>query len=136
MIRLFTKNLPYEISRPLFFEYTDKERDINKIIQESKKQIDRDQYDMLKIVLAMSIFNNQVLSLLDNASSFTNYVQKWGASSLKISDYILDNQEYTKIKKAVSHFGHIMKKLSLETKNFDLSNLNEFIKVNIKWMDS
>ena len=46
MIRLFTKNLPFEISRPLFFEYTDKERDIKRIIKEYRRQIDQDQYDM------------------------------------------------------------------------------------------
>lgn len=135
MIRLFTKKLPYEISRPLFFEYRDKERDIKRILRESQRKIDQDQYDMLMIVLAMSVFSNQVLSPLENASSFTKYIQEMGVSALRIRDYVLDNQENTKIKKALYHFGHIMTKFKLEMKNFDLSNLEEFIDVNIKWME-
>ena len=89
---------------------------------------------MLMIVLAMSIFINQVLSPLENASSFTNYIRERGVSALKIRDYVLDQKEYIKIKKALYHFDHIMKKFKLKMKNFDLSNLKEFIDVNIKWM--
>ena len=135
MIRLFTKKLPYEISRPLFFEYTDKEREIKQIIKGYRRQIDQDQYEMLMIVLAMSIFSNQVLSPLENASSFTNYIQERGVSALRIRDYVLDQIEYKKIMKVLYHFAHIMTKFKVEMKNFDLSNIKEFIDVNIKWMD-
>jgi len=118
----------------MFFEYSDKERDIRRVIKDYHIKIDQEKHEMLMIVLAMSVFYNQILSPLANATSFSDYIQERGVTALKISGYVLDTQEYKKIKKALYHFNYIMQDYNLEIQNFDLSNIKAFIDLNVKWM--
>jgi len=118
----------------MYFEYIDKERNIKRILRETNRHLDNDQYEMLSIILAMGIFSKHILSPIADASNFTKYLQDNDVTALKIRDYILDNKEYIKIRKAVAHFGHIMKKYKIEDENLDLSDLRKFIRLNFVWM--
>ena len=122
------------MSRPLYFEYLDKERDVKRIIRDGVGGLGKEKYEVLMIILALAIFNKQVISPLMSAASFANYLQDRNINAIKIRDYVLDSKENKKIINAVYHFGHLLEKFKLNSDNLDLANLRQFTKANIDWM--
>jgi hypothetical protein len=136
MISLFTKRLPRDLSRGLYFEYQKFSRDLKFLLGQKFTQVSDYQFELLKILLAMGVFYNYVLMQLDGAYTFLNQMKDYNVGSVIIGSYKLDNAEKKRIGKALSHFKHILRKFNIELDIFEFSDTETFLNKSLKWLEN
>ena len=136
MIGLFTKWLPRELSRGLYFEYQKFSKDLKFLLDQKFDQVSDYQFELLEIPLAMGVFYNYVLMQLDGANTFFNEMEKYNIRSVIIGSYELDNEENMMIGKALSHFKHILRKFNIDLDVLEFSDAKTFYNKSLKWLEN
>lgn len=140
MIKLFCKNLPSNISRQLYFEYKNLEKELIFLLSTYKKKYNwiKD-IDTIKLLLAMSIYYKRVIAPLESVSDFYLNLNKLN----DVDGIVLGNDElkrvaFIKIEDIVNKFFRILRIFGLSTKIFEYYNISIFldkIKKNIDFID-
>ena len=136
MINLFTKKLPRDLSRILYFEYQRFHQNLKQLCFYERHNISQSQFELLEILLAMAVFYNMIIMELDGAISFSKQMIKRDVSGIRIGEYVLDDSESTKIGKAVYHFRFLMNDFGIVEAMFDFADTKQFIEKNIEFVRS
>lgn len=136
MINLFTRKLPKDLSRILYFEYQRFHQSLKQLCSSEWRNVSESQFELLEILLGMAVFYNLVLKELESAASFSHQMTKRDVPAIQIGSYLLDASEAKKIRKAVRHFHFMMSDFGIEETMFDFSDAKTFLKKNIEFVKS
>lgn len=139
MIEEIINSLPYKVTEQVTFEYN---RRLSEVVYLTSEKFDyysplREDIEVVKTLLAMSIFYKRILTNFDSANKFTSRIIFEGnADSLRLGTYDLDKIEIRKLNRIVIHFKQIMEKYSIPEKIFEYLETKEFLKKIKIWKHS
>lgn len=134
LINNLTFGLPVNVARPLYQEYSNRRREIDRIWAnpENKYKMLQDYVSTVEALLAISLFYRHVLGHIQGATSFYKSINanngNASACSIKVGNMILDNQQQGHLLAAVIQFSKIQNKYQLSTLFFEYSETAQFLR--------
>ena len=135
LINNLTFGFPVNVARPLYQEYSNRRREIDRIWAnpENKYKMLQDYGSTVEALLAISLFYRHVLGHIQGATSFYKSVNanngNASACSIKVGNMILDNQQQGHyLLAAVIQFSKIQNKYQLSTLFFEYSETVQFLR--------
>lgn len=129
MINILTKGIGIELGKPIRMSYYDKKKLFGK--NENYKNCTDDIKQFLIDMMAMSIFNQQVIVPLHGAANFGSDTKKYGVEQVKMGSYMLNNNFYSEVNETTKQFYAITKEYGIAIESLHISSINEFIE---KWL--
>jgi hypothetical protein len=127
LIRLFSKDLPRELSKDIYFEYQRLSPLLTQAINRRRLDLSDDDRETIYLLLAMSVFYNKVVMPLAGASSFSDKLLERNIASIMIGDYRITPEESAKMKSVVYEYHGLMKAFGLEKRIFDFKDTRTFL---------
>ena len=134
LINILTFNLPGAITRPLFTEYNNRIKEIDKILgwENSAYKELREYESVVESLLAMSLFYRYVLGHFQAATSFYRTVnQRCGKEkecAIRIGRTVLDKEQQNHLLAVVMAFGKIRDKYNIFPAFFEFSETAQFLR--------
>lgn len=138
IINILTYELPGDVTRSIYFEYTSRRRELDRIWANpgNNYQMLQDYISIVEDLLAISIFYRHVMGYMQGAASFYKYVnQKSGIErncSIKVGKTVLDKKQQGYLSVAMINFRKIQDKYQLDTEFFYYSETIQFLRNCIK----
>jgi len=129
MIDALTRDIGIELVKPIRISYYDKKRFLEK--NENYKNSPDDMKQFLIDMMAMSIFNQQVIVPLYGAINFGSDTKKYGVEQVKMGSYMLDHNFYSEVNETTKQFYAITKKYGIAIESLQIPSINEFVE---KWL--
>lgn len=130
MINALTKGIGADLYKPIRMAYYDKKRALEK--NEAYKSCAAEMQQFLLDVMALSIFNQQVITPLHGASNFASGTRQYGVKRVRMASYDLDRKFYSDVDQITKQFFAITKKYDLPIEHLHVSSLSEFAEFWIK----
>lgn len=127
MIRLFSKHLPRDLSRALYFEYQRLYPRLTRAMEDYPSHLSDDDRDFVYLLLAMSIFYNRVAMPIAGAVSFADKLLAWNVSSIQIGDYKLTQEEKNNMRSVVREYHGMMKSFGITKALFAFQDSRTFL---------
>lgn len=130
MIENFCHKLPVEISRPMYYEYYNRLKEIDFIIDNrtAYKKLQEDR-KVVELILSLSIFYKRVVANIKGASSFATAVFKDSkASAIRIGNYDLTHQEKNKLLAIVINYRKLLEKYEISHDIITTAENRDFIR--------
>ena len=133
MLNIITKGIGSELSKPIRISYYEKKRllDKNKKFQQSSNEIQL----FLCDILALSLFNQKVITPLYGAGNFMDGTRSYGVNRVRMGTYHLDEEFHTTSNNITRQFYAIVKKYDLEIEALHVSSINDFVDTWLKGID-
>jgi len=127
MIRLFTRKLPKDISRDIFFEFRRKNDALWRLLEKSNRYplLKKDQ-ELTELILACSIFNYRVLMQISEASRISERLRSKNIETICFGSFDLGSLEAADFKAITKEFKRIL--YDFEIPILDPSDIVEFAK--------
>ncbi|HKI55429.1 MAG TPA: hypothetical protein VJ987_14990 [Anaerolineales bacterium] len=130
MINALTKGIGVELYKPIRIAYYNKKSFLEK--SESYKQCSNEMKLFLLDVLALSIFNQQVITPIHGARNFASGTRKYGVTRVRMASYHLDKEFYSDADRITKQFFAITKEYGLSVEHLHVSSINEFVEFWLK----
>lgn len=131
MIKMFCKDLPFNLSQALYNEYNSRKYELNYIYNKSKTHYDKtiDNIDSIYLLLAVSIYYKRVIANLYSANAFYQNVKEISdVERIKIGSFIIDSEEASSLKKTVKSFQSLLLKFNIPLWVLEFSDINHFLR--------
>lgn len=129
MINILTRGIGIELVKPIRISYYDKKRYLEK--DENYKNNTDDIKQFLIDMMAMSVFNQQVIVPLYGASNFGSATKEYGVKQVRMGSYMLDNNFYSEVDETTKQFYAITREYGIAIESLHISSISEFIE---KWL--
>lgn len=134
IINILTYGLPGNVTRPIYLEYNNRRRELERIWAnpENNYRELQDYVSTVEALLAISLFYRHVMGHMLGATSFYKSVNKdYGKDNeraIKIGKAILDGGQQRRLLSAVITFGKIRDKYQLAPVFFEYSETIQFLR--------
>ena len=134
LINILTSGLPGNVVRPLYQEYNNRRREIDRIWAnpDNNYRMLQDYVATVEALLAISLFYRHILGHIHGATSFYKSVNATNRNeiecSIKVGNTILDSQQQRHLLAAVIQFDKIQDKYQLAPMVFEYSETVQFLR--------
>lgn len=134
IINILTSGLPGNVTRPIYLEYNNRRRELNRIWAnpENHYQMLQCCVSTVEALLAISIFYRHVMGHMHGAVSFYKSVQRNSGRekecAIKIGETIFDSKQQRYLLSAVIKFEQIQEKYQLDSGFFEYSETIQFMR--------
>lgn len=128
MIRMFCKELPRTLSQLLYNEYQVARKGLDFLLETYPQRYKWvDDPEIIRLLLALSIFYRRVIAQLESAMSFSRRLFKSNVSYIEIGVDQIDHDQVEKMSKTVRDFYGLLKGFSISVELFDYYDSREFL---------
>lgn len=132
IINILTYKLPINVTHPIYLEYNNRRREIDRIWANSDNhyQMLQNNIPIVEALLAISCFYRHVMGHIQGAVSFYNSINKKAGKecSIKVGQTILDSKQQRYLLSSVLKFREIQSKYQLLPSFFEYSETIEFLR--------
>lgn len=134
IINILTSGLPGNVTRPIYFEYNNRSKELDRIWAnpENHYQMLQGCVSTVKALLAISIFYRHVMGHMQGAVSFCKSVDRTSGMNnecaIKVGKMVLDNKQQKRLLSAVIKFNQIQEKYQLDSEFFEFSETIQFMR--------
>jgi len=125
MLNIVTKGIGVELSKPIRLSYYNYIRELQK---NTKFQNATSDIRLFLIdILALSLFNQKVITPLYGVGNFLDGSRKYGVNKIRMGSYDLDNEFYSTASNITRQFYAIVKKYDLNIEALHIASVNDFV---------
>ena len=134
LINNLTFGLPVNVARPLYQEYSNRRREIDRIWAnpDNNYRMLQDYVATVEALLAISLFYRHILGQIHGATSFYKSVNATNRNdiecSIKVGNMVLDSQQQRHLLAAVIQFDKIQDRYQLAPVLFEYSETVQFLR--------
>lgn len=125
MIDALTKGIGAELGKPIRFSYYNLQRSLEKNNRYS--QCSEEMKLFITDVLALSIFNQKVITPIYGAINFSAGTKKFGVSRIRMGDYHLDKRFFVQSGKITRQFYAIVRSYGLNIEKLHVASISDFV---------
>lgn len=125
MIDALTKGIGADLGKPLRFSYYEKKR----YVEKNAQYMECSKWTKLFIldVLALSLYNQSVVTPLHGATNFYNDTRKEGVTRIRMGNYHIDKDFFRQTSRITRQFYAILKSYGIRVESLHVASITEFI---------
>jgi len=130
MIKLFLKDLPYTLTRPMFREFEVKQKELKQWEAHSKSARVKKylkQSDIIEYLIALGIYYRYVIAPLTRTGEFFQRIERRDISGLIIGGREVGSDFRQSISKAESHFHSVLEKYGITEAFFAITVVKRIV---------
>ena len=130
MIRTFLKDLPYTLTQPMYREYEEKCRELERWSQHSRHQRAKPylaQRDAIHLIFALGIYYRYVIAPLSSSANFYERLEKEFKAGLTVGGRKIGADFRSSIQSAANHFGDTIRSFGLGTSFFAQTDVKRIV---------
>lgn len=130
MIRTFLKDLPYTLTQPMYREYEEKCRELERWREHSRLQRARPylaQRDAIHFIFALGIYYRYVIAPLSSSANFFERLETKYEAGLTVGGRKIGADFRSSIQNAANHFGDVIKSFGLGASFFAQTDVKRIV---------